>query len=262
MLPLADIHVHLLAAMDDGPQSEEEALAMCKIAYDEGTRLVAATAHQNEHWSEVTPDGIRRGAQKLAQLLREHDLQLSVFPCAEIMAYPDTEEAWKLGKLLSVADRKQFVLIEMPDGIFVDLRSTVDNFRQMGVRVILAHPERHEEFLHDEGLIEEMIRMGCVVQVSAGSVTEPKSHRDASALKSWFKRGVVHAMGSDGHSPRRRAPRLAKAYDQVARWAGAGMADRVFSTNGMAILQGLPVRFSMPEEKKTWWQALMHKVKG
>ena len=39
--------------------------------------------------------------------------------------------------------------------------------RKEGLRIILAHPERHEELLHEPGTIEELIAAGCLVQVSA-----------------------------------------------------------------------------------------------
>ena len=83
MIPLVDMHCHLLAGLDDGPRSDEEAVAMCRMAYDEGVRMVAATAHQNEHWDLVTPDRIRQATHQLAQTLRTAGIPLLVFPCAK-----------------------------------------------------------------------------------------------------------------------------------------------------------------------------------
>jgi len=40
-------------------------------------------------------------------------------------------------------------------------------------------------------------------------------------------------------------------YHQVVRWAGGIVADRVFSTNGLAVLNGLP--FHAPEPKPERW---------
>src|SRR5262249_7489992 len=160
------------------------------------------------------------------------DVQLTVFPCAEVMAHPGLEESWSSGSLLSMADRREYLLVEMPHGLFVDLRHSVARLRQAGGRVILAHPERHPGVLHEPDMIEERLHLGCLVQVSSGSVTDPKSATDARALRRWFRRGIVHFLGSDGHSPNRRPPHLADAYRQIVRWAGAAVADRVCSTNG------------------------------
>ncbi|MCI0683955.1 MAG: ABATE domain-containing protein [Gemmataceae bacterium] len=240
MIPLADIHCHLLAGLDDGPRTRDDAVAMCRMAHAEGVRLMAATAHQNERW-RLSPEQIRQAAGQLHDDLRNAGVEVSVFPCAEVMAEPDTLAAWHEGRLLSMAGRGQYLLLEMPRGVCVDLIPTVRDLREAGLRPILAHPEREAELLHDPGRIEALIEAGSLVQVSSESVTSPKSREDARRLRSWFRRGIVHAAGSDGHSPRRRQPRLAAAYEQVVRWAGSAAADRIFSTNGMAILHGLPL---------------------
>jgi protein-tyrosine phosphatase len=253
MIPLVDMHVHLLAGVDDGPRDDAEALEMCRLAYAEGTRTAAATAHQNDHYPAVTPERIRAAAGHLQGQLRQAGLDLAVFPCAEVMVHPDLEAAWREGKLLSVAGRGQYLLVEMPHGLFVDLRDTFQALCRAGVRPILAHPERHPELLLDGGRIEEFIRAGCLVQVSSGSVTAPKNRQEARALKDWFKRGIVHLLGSDGHSPRRRRPLLAEAYRCISRWVGSGTADRVCSTNGTAVAHGLPLRVPLPEPKRRWF---------
>jgi protein-tyrosine phosphatase len=253
MTPLVDMHVHLLAGLDDGPRSWEDALAVCRLAYEEGTRLAAATAHQNESWGSVTPGRIRDATQQLTHLLQQAGIELTVFPCAEVMAQADLDASWAQGSLLSVGDHAQYLLVEMPHGLFVDLRHLVRRLQRMGVRLILAHPERHPELLHEAGRIEDLIRHGCLVQVSARSITDPPCRADGRALRSWFRRGCVHLLGSDGHSPRRRPPRLAEAYRQVSRWIGGPAADRIGSTNGMAILRGLPLHVPPPVPRRASW---------
>jgi protein-tyrosine phosphatase len=255
MIPLVDIHCHLLAGMDDGPPTDEVAESMCRLAYEDGTRMIAATAHQNEQWDQVTPEGIRKATERLASRLREQKIGLSVFPCGEVMVSPETEEDWRTGRLMSVADRGQYLLVEMPHGLFVDLTETVRSLCEMGVRPILAHPERQEELLHEAGQIEKLIEAGCLVQVSASSITQPRNRTDAQALKSWFKRGIVHCLGSDGHSVTTRKPVMSAAYHQIVRWVGQNMADRIGNTYGMAILQGLPLRLPRPEPKAVSWFA-------
>jgi protein-tyrosine phosphatase len=259
MIPLVDIHCHLLAGLDDGPPTDEVAESMCRLAYEDGTCMIASTAHQNERWDQVTPERIRTATKHLASSLHSLGIGLSVFPCAEVMVEPDTEESWQQGRLMSVADRGQYMLVEMPHGLFVDLTETVRGLRAAGVRPILAHPERHEELLHEAGEVERLIEAGCLMQVSASSVTRPSSRREAQALRSWFKRGIVHCLGSDGHSTHRRPPLMSAAYREIVRWVGSSVADQICSTNGMAILQGRALRVPTPEAKGVrwfagWWQ--------
>jgi protein-tyrosine phosphatase len=257
MLPLIDLHCHLLAGLDDGPRTEDEALAMCRLAYAEGVRMIAATAHQNERWPAVTPESIRQAWRRLVEILHAARLPLVTFPSAEVMVRPDAAAFWRRGEFLTVADRGQYALLEMPHGLCVDLRSTLGALRQAGVRPILAHPERNPELLHDPGHLERLIRAGCLVQVSSGSVTDPPTREDGRALRRWFRCGLVHLLGSDGHSPDRRPPRLADAVCQVRRWAGSVVADRVSSVNATTVLQGLPLRVAEPDlPRATWFSRL------
>jgi protein-tyrosine phosphatase len=257
MIPFVDTHCHLLAGLDDGPKTDADALAMCRLAYGEGVRLVCALAHQNESWPEVTPDRIRAAAQRLAGQLREAGVPLTVFPCAEVMVGPDTEADWRAGRLLSVADRGRCLLLELPHGLFLDVRPLARRLVAAGVRPVLAHAERYPEYLEDPAAVEELVRIGCLVQVSTGGVIDPPLGAAGRELKSWFWRGLVHVLGTDAHSPRRRPPRFADAYRRVVRWVGSAAADRICSTNGTALVQGLPVRVPeiRPRARRwfAWW---------
>lgn len=253
MIPLVDLHVHLLAGLDDGPRSEEDALQMCHDAYKEGVQLAAATAHQNETYPDVTPDIIRDRAARLADALRRDKLPLQIFPTAEVMASPDLEKDWQRGHYLSVGDRKQFLLLEMPHGLYVELRDFIGRFQRSGVQFILAHPERQPELLHEPGLIEQLVQAGCLVQICSGSVTDPRNREDLRALKDWLRRGIVHFLGSDGHSLHRRPIRMMAAYHQIARWTSYADADRICSANGIAVLQGLPLYVADPLPRRSRW---------
>jgi protein-tyrosine phosphatase len=253
MLPLVDIHCHLLAGLDDGPRTDEEALAMCRLAYEEGTRLAAATAHQMGPWQDVTAERIRQAAAHLGQQLRQAGVPLTVFPSAEVRIHPGIEESWRRGELVGVGDRRHYLLAELPRDHYVDLRAILPPLRQLGVRPILAHVEKYEELLYDPGRIEALIEAGCLVQVSSASVTEPTSPREEKTLRTWLRRGIVHCLGSDGHSVAERPPRMAEAYRRIERWAGSAVADRVCSTHGMAILQGMAIRPPVPRPSRSRW---------
>jgi protein-tyrosine phosphatase len=156
---------------------------------------------------------------------------------------------------LTVADRGKNLLLEFPHHLYLDVRNLVRTLFKCGVRPILAHPERTPELLHDPGRVEELIGLGALVQVSTGSVTHPADARAERALKGWLRRGVVHLIGSDGHSPHRRPPKLAEAAQKIRRWAGDVVADRVCGTHGTAILQGLPLNVPPPEPPRRSWFA-------
>jgi len=254
MVPFVDVHVHLLAGLDDGPRTMEDALAMCRIARTDGIGSMAATCHQNTRW-QVTPAQIRTATEELRAALQRETIAITVYANSEVTARPETPRDWREGKLLTVADKGNYLLIEMPRGAFVDLLPTVKQLRQDGVRTILAHPEKEPELLHGNGLIEALIDAGCLVQVSASSVIDPKDEEERSAVETWFKRGIVHLLASDGHSPRRRLPQMSEAYQEISRWIGRPAADRIARDNGQAIVNGLKLRVRRPLEpvRKGWF---------
>lgn len=256
MIPLVDLHVHLLAALDDGPRTLEDAVEMCRIASADGVRAMAATSHQNQRWN-VTPETIRAKTAELREALQNAAIPIELYASAEVTADPETPRHWQEGRLLTVADQGQYVLIEMPKIGFVDLMPTVQQLRQSGVRTILAHPEKEPEFLHGGPLIERFIELGCLVQVTAASVTEPKNKEDLTALRNWFQRDIVHLLASDGHSPRRRPPLMAAAYREIATWIGGAAADRICSGNAVTIVNGdrVRVRRPVPAARKAFWFA-------
>lgn len=254
MVPFVDIHVHLLAGLDDGPRTMDDALAMCRIASADGITTMAATCHQNQRW-QVTPEQIRTATVALRAALERERIPIHVYANSEVTARPETPQDWTDGKLLTVADKGNYLLIEMPRTGFVDLLPTVRRLRESGIRTILAHPEKEPEFLHGNGLIENLMEAGSLVQVSASSVIEPKDKEELAALKTWFKRGIVHFLASDGHSPRRRLPQMSAAFREIATWIGRPAADRIASENGMAVVNGMKIRARRPLEpqRKSWF---------
>ncbi len=219
---------------------------MCQKAWDDGTRAIAATSHQNPSWPDATPNAIHHATRELRRRLHDHGIPLAVYPTAEVMVGPDTEADLRAGRLVTVSDQGCYVLIELPTGLYLDLRDFVTNLVTLGVRPILAHPERHPELLRSHSTIDELIIRGCLVQVSARSITQRRDLLLTAALKAWVKRGVVHLIGSDGHSPTNRPPGIFSAYQRLAHWSGWGVADRICSTNGMAVLEGLPLDIPRP----------------
>jgi protein-tyrosine phosphatase len=252
---LVDMHVHLLAGLDDGPKTMEDALAMARLLVNEGARHSVALAHQNDEYPLVTPERIRVAATDFANALRAADVPLEVYPAAEVMAWPELVADWSGGKLMSIADRGQWLLIEFPHNLFIDLRPIARDLRAVGVRAIVAHAERIPQMLHVPGLVEELIQLGCLVQVSSSSVTQPAAAKDEKALKEWFKRGIVHLLGSDGHSPRRRAPQLAAAAEVIRHWVGAALAEQICGGNGLSILRGAVPAVAPPLPSSRSWFA-------
>jgi protein-tyrosine phosphatase len=256
--PLVDTHCHLLAGLDDGPKTPADAIAMCRRAYEQGVRHSVALAHQNDAYPKNTPARIREAFARLRADLDAEGLDdYKVYPCAEVMVRPDLADVWDRRDFMTVSDGGLYVLLEMPHGLCVELAWLVERLVTKGVRPILAHAERSPELLHDPEAVEKLIGAGCLIQISSLGVTRPGSSTDHRAMKDWVRRGVAHVLGSDGHSVKRRPPDLLDAYDRIRRWGGSDAAERIAHTNGLAVLEGRPLRLPpvAPIERR-WWARL------
>jgi len=201
---------------------------------------------------------LRLAANDLVARLKDDRTPLVVCPSGEAMLGPHLLADWHAGRVLTLGDREQFLLVEMPHGQFLDVRPFAAQFAALGIRLVIAHAERYPELLHDPGEIEALIAAGCLVQVSANELADPTSTRDEAALRDWSRRGIIHLLGSDGHNLTYREPRLKAGVEALARLGGRAAAERAASVWGPAVLQGLPVEIPPPLAKpRTWFGRLM-----
>jgi protein-tyrosine phosphatase len=258
MTPLADTHVHLLAGLDDGPPTADVALAMCRILVTEGARHATALAHQNPDYPDNTADRLRSAAAALSATLAEKKVPLSVHPTGEVMLSSTTLDQWRRGRLLSVGDHRQWLLVEMPHGGFVDVLPLAEALKSEGVRLIIAHAERYDPLLGDLGLCAKWIEAGCLFQVTARALADPWDSGFEAALKRWARGGFIHLLGSDGHGIDRRRPVLASGFARLAKWVGRAHAARIAGAWGAAVLEGKPVNVPPPRpEGRSWFTRLL-----
>lgn len=253
MLPLADTHVHLLAGLDDGPPRSDIAIAMCRMLVSEATGHATALAHQNPDYPLNTAPRLRAAAAELVADLADKEVPLNVYPTGEVMLTPTVVEDWKDGRLLSVGDHGQWLLVEMPHGQFLDVVPVAEAFRPLGVRLIVAHAERYPDLLDDPALTAEWIAAGCLIQVTARALAEPWEGGFERALKRWVTGGFVHLIGSDGHGIDRRRPVMAAGFERLVEWVGMKVAERIACLWGVAVLQGLPVNVPPPKPPSRSW---------
>ena len=255
---LVDTHVHLLAGLDDGPDSVDVAVAMCRMLAAEGAGHAAALCHQNPDYPENTPDRIRASAAALAAELLAKKVPVTVYPTAEVMAGPSLVEDWAAGRLVSLGDAGKYLLVEMPHGLFVDLLPFAEQLRPPGVRVVVAHAERYPDLLHNPEMATNWIAAGCLIQVTARAVADPWSGAMDRGLRAWIEGGYVHLLGSDGHGIDRRQPLLAAGYARLAKLGGRRYAENVGHAWGLAVLRGEDVAVPPPgRPTRTWFTKLL-----
>ena len=261
--PLTDIHCHLLPGLDDGPKSWDETLAMAEMAVADGIGTIVATPHQLGGYPENSPERIRTETARLQALLDERGIALRVLPGADVRVEPDLPAKVRRGEVLTLADRGRHVLLELPHEVYFPLDRLLAEMSEAGLVGILSHPERNQGVLRKPGVLRPLVAAGCLVQVTAASLTGLFGFRVQRLAESLILKGVVHCVSSDAHGTHARTPVLGPALERVARLIGRPAAVDLFCRNPARIASGRDVA-SCPQRSKlaSWGSWLSWKKAG
>jgi len=251
-----DIHCHLTPGIDDGAKNESESLAMARMAVAEGTQTVICTPHQLGNFRPNRGDDIRQRVQALQELLNTHRVPLVVLPGADVRIEDDMMGLLASGEVLTLGDLGKHVLLELPHELYFPLEPVLDLLRKQGLVGILSHPERNHGILRDPSVIEPLVRAGCLMQVTTGSLTGsfgPDSARLAAQLVS---RGQCHFLATDAHGPKARRPLFREAHSRATELAGKRVADTMCESNPRLVAEGreVPAGALDVEPRRTGWR--------
>jgi protein-tyrosine phosphatase len=227
-----DLHTHILPGLDDGPATEEGAVAMARAAVAAGTRAMATTSHINRGFG-LGPAELAGARAALSERLEREGIELELLQGGEIAhdRLPDLSED-DLGGL--TLGRGRYVLLECPFSPATGLDLMVGDLQRRGYDVLLAHPERSPSFLHSPALLAKLVERGALAQVTAGSLTGAFGDTVRGAAETMLERGIVHVIASDAHDERHRPPGLSGVLD-------GPQAEWMTETAPAAIVEGRPL---------------------
>jgi len=89
----------------------------------------------------------------------------------------------------------------------------------------------------------EYADQGCLVQVTASSLTGFWGERPEIVARWLLDRSAVHVLASDAHEARYRVPVLSEARAVAAQIVGTEYADALVEGNPGAIVKGQPIPY-------------------
>lgn len=247
-----DIHCHLLPGLDDGARNWEDSLAMARIAEEEGVRTVIATPHQLGAYGHNTSDAIREQVAALQNRLDGLGIELRILPGADVRIEEGLIEHLQSGSVLSLGDYRRHVLLELPHELYMPLESLVEALSAVGMTGVLSHPERNRGLLDQPKVVPQLIEMGLLMQVTAESLTGTFGRSVQAFTEHLIQKRWVHMISTDAHGPRRRPPKLRKAFNQVVATAGRKTATDLFCCNPAQVAAGEPVVAPRRTHRHAW----------
>ncbi len=234
---MIDVHCHILPFIDDGAKSWEMSVAMCQVAMQDGVTHIVATPHCND---EYVYDRLRfQGMlQELSQRVGS-GLTFSL-GCDFHFSFDNIQDALT-NKGRYVIGEGPYLLVEFSDySIPPTVTNLLSQLMMRGVTPIITHPERNPLLLKGPDRVLEFADQGCLIQVTANSLTGFWGSRSQEMAKWLLARNAVHVVASDAHDPIRRSPKLSEARALVEKLAGVETAHALFETNPAAVVQSQP----------------------
>jgi len=257
---MIDSHCHILYDLDDGPETLEESIEMCRIAQADGVRTIVATPHFRPGDYEHPYDLIRCRIEELNSALRREQVPLDIVPGADVTITPELDEHLARYPYLTINGTGKYFLAEFP-GATVPPKWDVFLFGviRKGLVPIITHPERNGWFISHPDALADFVRTGGLVQVTAMSLTGGFGPAAREYCEYLILHKVVHIIASDAHSSKERLPVLSAAVKRAGKLIGDEQAMKLVRDTPKAILEGMPVEIPVPGDpvpRRRWLRIL------
>ena len=261
---MIDIHHHLLPGLDDGSTSVANSIEMARIAVEDGITHVVCTPHANHHYA-YEPQVVEQRIADLEALLARDDIPLKLGRGADFhLTYDNIQTALADPARFSI-NGLGYLMVEVPDyGLPQGLTETFYQMQLVGLTPVLTHPERNPTLQQDPGRLEEWLRGGLLIQVTAGSVVGQMGRTSKRMAHDLLEKRWVHFLATDAHNTTTRPPRMQAAQDAVAKRYGVEYAHLLCVSNPLAAVQGKPLPPQLDPaglhdelEPKNWWRRLV-----
>ena len=260
-IEMIDIHTHILSGLDDGAKTLEESIKMCRISYQDGIKTIVATPHilpgiyKNDRSTilsalqqlnaAIKKLGVRSsefGTQNIDPITQRPNNSidaLKILPGADVHFSSDIFQRYEKGEVVTVNDQGRYLMVEF-DFQSIPYRSEEVLFQLImhGMVPIITHPERNLEIIRNPKRYYEMIRMGCLGQVTAMSLTGEFGSQEKRTAERLLTHRLIHFIASDAHSTDGRPPILSAGVRAAEKIVGKEEARKMVTEYPEAIIEG------------------------
>jgi protein-tyrosine phosphatase len=234
-----DIHCHLLPGIDDGPKDMTAALDLARQAVANGVTHSLVTPHIHHGRWENSIAGIASALSQFESALQEANIPLALGMAGEVRIGPEILTMLGANEIpfLGRWQDKKVMLLEMPHShILPGTDKIIAWLLKHDVLPMIAHPERNKDVMRRLDKLDPLIELGCLFQVTAGSVTGQFGDVAQERAEQLLSMGVVTVLASDAHHLERRPVNLKQGRDAAAQIIGEAEADKLVNANPQKIV--------------------------
>ncbi len=196
---MRDIHCHILPGVDDGSPDLATSLSMLEAAKRAGITAITCTPHCRDPYFDF--DAMWQAFYQLEDAAQGFPLTMGF----EVNYHKLMDLGIQWVKALHTYGSADLLLelsVNASPTRFGDYERTIFQLQGAGYHVIIAHPERYRAVQEDLSLAEELVDMGCDLQVSADFIAGGRLGAEKRPGKELLKRGLVTYIASDAHNVR------------------------------------------------------------
>jgi protein-tyrosine phosphatase len=237
---MVDIHCHILPAVDDGSDSFETSVEMCRLAARDGIRHTVATPHANDQYAY--------DRQLHAAALERLQAAVGTAPALSLgcdfhFSYDNVQAAIANPGTYAIAS-SGYLLVEFSDyGLPPFLPDALARLGAAGLRAVVTHPERNMLLQREPEQVLKLAQQGCIIQVTASALTGQWGGKAQRVARWLLERDAVHVLASDAHDLRHRPPVLSAGREAAAEICGADVARALVEDNPQAIVSNQPLPY-------------------
>lgn len=226
-----DIHSHILPQIDDGAKNIDMSIKMLRIAQQNGICSIILTPHNKPMHHNASPEKIGSLTDELQEAANKKEIAIRLYVGNEIYYRSNILEILEERKASTLAD-SMYVLVEFgPMDDFDYIRNGIYQLLSGGFRPILAHVERYGSVASSVERVRELVKMGCYIQINAGSVMGQYGFGTKKFTRQILKQGLVHFVATDAHDDVRRRPCLLDCAKYIDKKFGEDYAEKILKEN-------------------------------
>lgn len=239
MLTFIDIHCHCPPGLDDGPANMTDELNLCRALVKDSIKIVVATPHQLGRFEgRNEADLIRKAVNKLNRPLQNIGIPLRVMPGADVRVDKRIRSFIQDDTVLTLADRGKHILLELPPETFINTEPLLRQLADLGINVIISHPERHPALVTQPELLSKWSDFGTYVQITAGSLLGQFGPGIQQAAWYFLESGFTGIVATDAHDIKFRCPMIKAVFKLITQKLGEDTARLLCIENPKRVIEG------------------------
>ena len=207
---------------------------MAEYAVEQGIQHSVLTPHIQPGCYDNDIDSIQAAYQAFQTALDDHFIPLKISMAAEVRVCAELPQMISQNKIPFIGfwENKKVLLLEFPhDHIPVGADKLVAWLIARDIIPLIAHPERNQAVLRQPDKIMPFIGIGCLLQVTASSVTGLFGTASQQCALRLIEQNLVTVLASDAHNLHKRQATLLPALTYLKPLIGEQQADALVTTH-------------------------------